>query len=513
MTDKHFAENARKLQAATTQLQKISAQIDVGGGKSKRAQMTVRQRIDSLLDVGSAFLEIGKLAAYEVYDTPLPAAGLVAGIGKVANRQCMIIANDPSVKGGVYYPLTVKKHLRAQQIARSCRLPCIYLVDSGGAYLTGQAEVFADREHFGRIFRHQALMSADGIFQLAVVLGSCTAGGAYIPAMADECIMTQGATIFLAGPPLVEAATGEQTDAETLGGAKMHSQQSGLADHYAKNEREALTKARRIINTLQPPPPSPIDLHAAEPKHSPLELYGIAGINQRRPFDMREVLARIADNSDFDEFKPRYGETLLTGFVRIGGKLVAVLANNGALFSESANKGAHFVQLACARQTPLLFLQNITGFMVGARYESEGIAKHGAKMVAAVACAQVPKITIIIGGSYGAGNYAMCGRAYDPDFLFAWPSARIAVMGGEQAAGVMRIIKSQKTKLTAAQKQKMTKIITAQFARESHPFYASARLWDDGIIDPAQTRQVLQLALAACAGKKQTPTRFGTFRM
>ncbi|MGI9337329.1 MAG: carboxyl transferase domain-containing protein [Gammaproteobacteria bacterium] len=515
--NKHFAENDKQLRAATAQLRQLSAQIESGGANKKRpGKMTARARIDALLDTGSAFLEIGKLAAYQVYDnTPLPAAGLVAGIGWVMKRPCMIVANDASVKGGAYYPLTVKKHLRAQEIARSCRLPCIYLVDSAGAYLAGQAEVFADREHFGRIFRHQAQMSAEGIFQLAVVLGSCTAGGAYIPAMADECIMAKGATVFLAGPPLVEVATGEKANAETLGGATMHAQTSGLADHYAESETAALIKARNIIATLPPAPfaSSPIDLQAPKPKHPPQELYGIVGMNLRRSFDMRAVLARLADDSTFDEFKPKYGETLLAGFVRIGGMLVAVLANNGALFCESANKGAHFVQLACKRQVPLLFLQNITGFMVGAKFEAEGIAKHGAKMVAAVACAQVPKITLVIGGSYGAGNYAMCGRAFDPDFMFAWPSARVAVMGGEQAAGVMRMVKSAKAKLTAAQSARMTKEITAQFDRESHPFYGSARLWDDGIIDPAQTREVLQIALAACAGKKQKETRFGVFRM
>lgn len=531
--NQHFADNAdnaKQLAAAAKHLRELSAAIDKGGAgvkakdgkgdkgkggkdnKAKGDKMPVRQRIAMLLDPGAAFLEVGKLAAFGVYETPLPAAGLITGIGWIMQQPCMIIANDASVKGGAYYPLTVKKHLRAQEIARSCRLPCVYLVDSAGAYLAGQADVFADKNHFGRIFRHQAKMSADGIFQLAVVLGSCTAGGAYIPAMADECIMAKGATVFLAGPPLVESATGEKADAETLGGAVMHSATSGLADHYADSEKAALTKARTIIGNLPPAPAAfTIDNNAPKPKHPPQDLYGIVGMNLRRGFDMRAVIARIADDSAFDEFKPRYGETLLTGFARIGGKVVAVLANNGALFSESANKGAHFVQLACKRGAPLLFLQNITGFMVGAAFERDGIAKHGAKMVAAVACAQVPKITIIIGGSYGAGNYAMCGRAFDPDFLFAWPSARIAVMGGEQAAGVMRIVK--RGRQTAAESAKMTKAITGRFARESDPYYASARLWDDGMIDPAQTREVLLLALSACAGKEVKPSRFGVFRM
>lgn len=516
---KTFAENARALKAATRELLKLSSQINLGGGEQSiarqraRGKLLARERIDLLLDAGSPFLELGKLAAHNVYETPLPAAGLITGVGWIAGRPCMITANDSTVKGGAYYPLTVKKHLRAQEIARRCRLPCVYLVDSGGAYLEGQAEVFPDRDHFGRIFRNQARMSADGVFQLAVVLGSCTAGGAYIPAMADECIIAQGGSIYLAGPPLVEAATGERADSETLGGAKVHAQQSGLADHYANDEREALSKARAIIKNLGEPPCTAINNDAPPPKHSQEELYGVIGTNLRRPANMREVLMRIADDSVFDEFKPQYGETLITGHIRIGGKQAAVLANNGALFSQSALKGAHFVQLACKRKTPLVFLQNITGFMVGARYESEGIAKHGAKLVAAVSCAQVPKITIIIGGSYGAGNYAMCGRAFDPDFLFTLPCARVAVMGGEQAAEVMRIIKSQKAKLSAAEARAMKKKITAQFEKESHPFYGSARLWDDGVIDPAQTREVLMLALAASANKPQTETRFGVFRM
>ncbi len=514
-----FAENDRALRAETEKLRELCAQTEPGGGEKylarhrARGKLPARERIELLLDPGSPFLEIGKLAAYEVYKEPLPAAGLITGIGWIANRPCMIAANDATVKGGAYYPLTVKKHLRAQEIARSCRLPCAYLVDSGGAYLEGQAEVFPDRDHFGRIFRNQAQMSAEGVFQLAVVLGSCTAGGAYIPAMADECIIARGGTIYLAGPPLVEAATGEKTDAETLGGADVHSRLSGLADHYAENEKDALAKARAVIANLGDAPPPAFDANAPPPKKPARELYGIVGTNLRRPINMREVIERIADDSCFDEFKARYGETLLAGFLRIGGMPAAVLANNGALFSESALKGAHFIQLACKRKTPLLFLQNIAGFMVGAKYEAEGIAKHGAKMVAAVSCARVPKITVIVGGSYGAGNYAMCGRAFDPDFVFAWPSARVAVMGGEQAADVMRRIRAQKTKLSAAAARAMTKKITEKFERESRPFYGTARLWDDGVIDPAQTREVLQIALAASAGKPREETRFGVFRM
>ena len=514
-----FRENDRELRGLTERLREIVAAVAQGGGEAARerhrarGKMPARDRINALLDPGSPFLEIGQLAARDVYDSPLPAAGIVCGVGWVAARPCAIVANDAAVKGGAYYPLTVKKHLRTQEVAAACRIPCVYLVDSGGAYLKGQAEVFPDRDHFGRIFRNQARMSADGVSQVAAVMGPCTAGGAYIPAMADEAVIVKGAgAIYLAGPPLVKAATGETVDSESLGGADVHTRVSGVADHFAENDREALAIVRRVVADLGTPPAPVINDSAPPPRNAPDELYGIVGTNPRRAFDMREVVARIVDDSDFGEFKARYGETLLTGFARVGGVPVAVLANNGPLFSESALKGAHFIDLANRRGIALLFLHNIAGFMVGEKHEREGVAKHGAKMVNAVACASVPKIAVVVGGSYGAGNYAMCGRAFDPDFLFAWPSARVAVMGGEQAAGVLRDIASAR----GAKKQDAEKIAREtreQFERESDPYYGSARLWDDGVIDPASTREVLKIALAASAGKPRRPPQYGVFRM
>ena len=516
-------QQADALRARAQELRDRAAGIRAGGGEAARARHTargkmfVRDRIDALLDAGSPFLEVGLFAAHEVYDSPLPAAGLVAGVGWVSGRACMVVANDATVKGGAYYPLTVKKHLRAQEIAMHNRLPCLYLVDSGGAYLRGQAEVFPDRDHFGRIFRNQAQLSAAGIAQIAVVMGPCTAGGAYIPAMADvSVIVNKHGAIYLAGPPLVKAATGEVVDSETLGGADTHSRRSGLADYFANDDAHALALARRIVANLgEGGAPAaavpPADVPA--PQLPADDLYGIIGDNLRRPIDMRAVIARIADDSAFDEFKRQYGETLLAGFARIGGRQVGILANNGVLFSESALKGAHFIDLASRRHIPLLFLQNITGFMVGAQYEAEGIAKHGAKMVNAVSCAAVPKITVLIGGSYGAGNYAMCGRAFDADFLFALPSARIAVMGGEQAADVLAEITAAKQALSAEERAAIRRPIVEQFERESSPYYASARLWDDGIIEPLHLRQTIALALAACAGKPRRRTRFGVFRM
>ena len=517
-----FRENDRELRGLTEKLRAVVSAAARGGGEAAqkrhlaRGKMTARERIDALLDSGAPFLEIGQLAAHEVYDSPLPAAGIVCGVGWICGRPCVVAANDATVKGGAYYPLTVRKHLRAQEIAAACRLPCVYLVDSGGAYLKGQAEVFPDRDHFGRIFRNQARMSAEGVAQIAAVMGPCTAGGAYIPAMADEAVIVKGTgAIYLAGPPLVKAATGETADSESLGGADVHTRVSGVADHYAENDRAALATVRKIISHLGGGASgggiSQISA-APPPRRSPDELYGIVGANPRRAFDMREVAARIVDDSELDEFKARHAETLLTGFARIGGTPVAILANNGALFSESALKGAHFIDLANRRGIALLFLHNITGFMVGEKHERAGIAKHGAKMVNAVSCASVPKIGVIVGGSYGAGNYAMCGRAFDPDFLFAWPSARVAVMGGEQAAGVLREIALARG-VNKREAEAAARETREQFARESDPYYGSARLWDDGVIDPAQTREVLKIALAACAAKPRKPPQYGVFRM
>ena len=521
-----YAANCAAMQALVSELRALLAQVAEGGGaKAKerhlsRGKLLPRQRIDALLDPGSPFLEMGQLAAHGVYGEDVPAAGLIAGIGQVEGIECMIVANDATVKGGSYYPLTVKKHLRAQTIAQQNRLPCIYLVDSGGANLPRQDEVFPDREHFGRIFFNQANMSALGIPQIAVVMGSCTAGGAYVPAMADEAIMVRNqATIFLAGPPLVRAATGEVVSAEELGGADVHCRTSGVADHYAENDEHALALARRSIANLNWHKQGQLKCRAPVPPRYPsAELYGIIPADAKQPFDVREVIARLVDDSQFDEFKALYGTTLVCGFAHLHGYPVAILANNGILFAESAQKGAHFIELACQRGIPLLFLQNITGFMVGQKYEAGGIAKHGAKLVTAVACAQMPKFTVIIGGSFGAGNYGMCGRAYDPRFLWMWPNARISVMGGEQAAGVLVQVKHEQAEragdtFSAEQEQSLREPILEQYERQGHPYYSSARLWDDGVIDPAQTRDVLGLAISAALNAPVPPTRFGVFRM
>ena len=521
-----FQANHQAMQQAVADLREKVEKIHQGGGPdyqkrhTDRGKLLPRERINTLIDEGSPFLEISQFAAYNVYKEEVPAAGVIAGIGRVSGTECMIIANDATVKGGTYFPLTVKKHLRAQEIAMANRLPCIYLVDSGGANLPQQDEVFPDRDHFGRIFYNQATMSAEGIPQIAVVMGSCTAGGAYVPAMADESIIVkEQGTIFLGGPPLVKAATGESISAEDLGGADVHAKVSGVADHYAENDAHALQLARACVSRLnwqkrgqlamQPPRP---------PKLDPSELYGIVGTDLKKPYDVREVIGRIVDGSDFDEFKRYYGDTLVTGIAHIHGYPVGIVANNGVLFSESAVKGAHFIELCAQRKIPLVFLQNITGFMVGSKYEHEGIAKHGAKLVTAVACANVPKYTVLIGGSFGAGNYGMCGRAYDPNLLFMWPNARISVMGGEQAAGVLSQVKREQYEREGREWSKedeeaFKKPTRDQYEHQGHPYYASARLWDDGVIDPLQTRDVLGLSLAAAMNAEIEETRFGVFRM
>ncbi len=480
-----------------------------------RGKLLPRDRVERLLDPGSPFLEIGQLAANDLYDGEVPGAGMIAGIGRVSGRQVMIVCNDAAVKGGTYYPMTVKKHLRAQEIALENRLPCIYLVDSGGANLPHQAEVFPDRDHFGRIFFNQAQMSSKGIPQIACVMGSCTAGGAYVPAMSDESVIVRNqGTIFLAGPPLVKAATGEEISAEDLGGGDLHARRSGVVDHLAENDEHALTIVRDIVSTLQQPSSAIVLKEPRPPAHDPEELYGIIPEDVRAPYDVHEVIARIVDGSELHEFKPLYGTSLVTGFAHIHGMPVAILANNGVLFSESAVKGAHFIELAAQRRVPLLFLQNISGFMVGGKYEAEGIAKHGAKLVTAVATAQVPKVTVLIGGSFGAGNYGMAGRAYSPRFLFTWPNARISVMGGEQAASVLATVHRDADKWTPEQAEAFKQPIREDYEAQGNPWHATARLWDDGIIDPAQTRDVLGLAFAACL-KAPIPERpqFGVFRM
>ena len=520
-----FQTRARQNQALVATLRARAAEAAAGGGPAARARhesrgkLFVRERIDRLLDPGSAFLEIGQLAALEVYDDPVPSAGLVAGIGRIEGRTCMVVANDATVKGGTYYPLTVKKHLRAQRIAQANRLPCVYLVDSGGAFLPAQDEVFPDREHFGRIFYHQARMSAENIPQIAVVMGSCTAGGAYVPAMADLAVIVRNqGTIFLGGPPLVKAATGEVVSAEELGGAEMHTRVSGVADQLADNDLHALDLARAAVAALTPPPPSPPDTVPEPPLYPADELYGLIPEDVREPWPVRELLARILDGSRLDEFKPRFGPTLVTGFAHLWGMPVGILANDGILFAESAAKGAHFIELCCRRRLPLLFVQNISGFMVGRSYEEGGIAKEGAKLVHAVACADVPKITLMVGGSFGAGNYAMAGRAYDPRFLWTWPNARISVMGGEQAATVLSTVRRDAIEArggswTTEEQAAFEAPIRGQYARQGDPYYATARLWDDGIIDPADTRRVLALSLAATLAAPVQETRFGVFRM
>jgi 3-methylcrotonyl-CoA carboxylase beta subunit len=481
-----------------------------------RGKLLPRDRVTRLLDPGSPFLEIGQLAAGGMYKDEAPGAGMIAGIGRVSGRETMVVANDPTVKGGAYFPTTVKKHLRAQEIAIENRLPCVYLVDSGGANLPHQAEVFPDREHFGRIFYNQAQMSAEGIAQIACVMGSCTAGGAYVPAMSDESVIVRNqGTIFLGGPPLVKAATGEVISAEDLGGGDLHARKSGVVDHLAENDEHALAIVRSIVARLNTTKAADLDLaEPVEPKLDPEELYGIIPDDVRTPYDVHEVIGRIVDGSDFHEFKPLYGSTLVCGFARIWGMPVAILANNGILFSESALKGAHFIELACQRRTPLLFLQNISGFMVGGKYEAGGIAKDGAKLVTAVATAQVPKVTVLIGGSFGAGNYGMAGRAYGPRFLFTWPNSRISVMGGEQAASVLATVHKDADSWTPEQAEAFKAPIRQRYEDEGNPYYATARLWDDGIIDPVQTRDVLGLAFSACLNAPiPERARFGIFRM
>jgi 3-methylcrotonyl-CoA carboxylase beta subunit len=477
-----------------------------------RGKLLPRDRVDGLLDPGSALLEVAPLAADGMYDDECPAAGIITGIGRVSGRECMIVANDATVKGGTYYPVTVKKHLRAQEIALQNRLPCLYLVDSGGAFLPRQDEVFPDRDHFGRIFYNQATMSAAGIPQIAAVLGSCTAGGAYVPAMSDEAVIVRNqGTIFLGGPPLVKAATGEVVTAEELGGGDLHSKTSGVTDHLAHDDRDALRIVRRIVATLGPREPRPWDVRpdvgAVADQH---ELYDVVPVDARVPYDVHEVITRIVDGGEFSEFKAEYGTTLVTGFAHIHGHPVGIVANNGVLFGESALKGAHFIELCDKRMVPLLFLQNITGFMVGRDYEAGGIAKHGAKMVTAVACARVPKLTVVIGGSYGAGNYSMCGRAYSPRFLWMWPNARISVMGGEQAASVLATVRGD---MTPEESEAFKAPIRAQYEHQGNPYYSTARLWDDGVIDPADTRTVLGLALSVAANAPVESVSYGVFRM
>jgi 3-methylcrotonyl-CoA carboxylase beta subunit len=524
--DNTFAHNASVMRAMAADLKKHIIKVQEGGGEKARerhrehGKLLPRDRIELLLDPGSEFLELSPLAGYELYDDEIAAGGIITGVGRVMGIECMIVANDATVKGGAYYPITVKKHLRAQKIAEQNRLPCIYMVDSGGAFLPKQEEVFPDENHFGRIFFNQANMSAQGIPQIAIVMGSCTAGGAYIPAMADESIMVrEQATIFLAGPPLVKAATGEVVTAEALGGAEVHCRISGVADHYANNDEHAITQARRIVANLNfQKQGSVVMREPMAPLHDAEELYGIIPADPRYPFDVREIIVRLVDGSQFDEFKALYGKTIICGFAHIYGIPVGIIANNGILFSESAQKAAHFIELCTQRGIPLLFLQNITGFMVGSKVESEGIAKHGAKLVTAVACAKVPKITVIIGGSYGAGNYAMCGRAYEPRFLYMWPNARIAVMGGEQAASVLAQVTRQKMKRQGEewsdeQEKAFKAPFLEQYSKQSSAYYSSARIWDDGVIDPVDTRNVIAMSLSAALSAPIMPTKFGLFRM
>jgi 3-methylcrotonyl-CoA carboxylase beta subunit len=533
-----FADNRAAMQPLVEDL-RLTLQRNAAGGSAaardkhtRSGKLLARERICALLDPGAPFLELSPLAAQGVYGEDLPGAGLITGIGRVSGRECMVVANDPTVKGGTYYPLTVKKHLRAQEIAGENELPCIYLVESGGAFLPKQDEVFPDREHFGRIFFNQARLSAQGIAQIAVVHGSCTAGGAYVPAMSDHAVIVRNqGRVFLGGPPLVRAATGEEIDAESLGGADVHCRRSGVTDYYAENDTHALAFARRAVARLRPAalrPSAAVTLAArgvagagggaGEPAYDPLELYGIIPPTSRKPYDVRELIARLVDRSWFDEFKALYGTTLVCGFADIHGSTVGILANNGILFSESALKGTHFIELCCREGIPLVFLQNIAGFMVGQAAEAGGIAKDGAKLVTAVACASVPKYTVVIGGSFGAGNYAMCGRAYSPRFLFQWPNARTSVMGGEQAASVLATIKREAlerngTTLSDDEEERLKAPIREQFERQGHPYYASARLWDDGVIDPLDTRRVLGLALALTKSQDVAPTRYGVFRM
>ena len=508
--DETFERRRARMEELVAELRQRTALVAAGGGERaverhrSRGKLTARERVDRLCDPGTAFLELNALAAWELYDGDAPSAGIVTGIGVIEGRQCVVVANDATVKGGSYYPLTVKKHLRAQEVARQNRLPCLYLVDSGGAFLPLQAEVFPDRDHFGRIFFNQARLSAAGIPQIAVVMGSCTAGGAYVPAMSDETVIVRGTgTIFIGGPPLVKAATGQDVTAEELGGADVHTRRSGVADHYATSDEHALAIAREIVRHLDPPPPSPWELAPSEePVLESADLYGLVPEDFRHELDARAVIGRIVDGSRFHEFKELYGETLVCGFARIEGYPVGILANQGVLFAESSQKGAHFVELACKRRIPLVFLQNITGFMVGKEYEEGGIARDGAKLVTAVACADVPKFTVVTGGSFGAGNYAMCGRAYEPRQLWMWPNARISVMGGEQAATVLSMVGDADPDE-----------IRAKYEAEGNPYHSTARLWDDGIIDPLDTRRVLALGISAALNAPIPESTFGIFRM
>jgi acetyl-CoA carboxylase carboxyltransferase component len=524
--DPAFSANREAMRQLVDQLRGRIATVRQGGGpkymERHRAQgkLPVRERIDLLLDRGSPFLELSPLAAFDMYDNDAPAAGLVTGVGRVSGREALIVANDATVKGGTYYPITVKKHVRAQQIALDNRLPCIYLVDSGGAFLPLQAEVFPDRDHFGRIFFNQARMSAQQIPQIAVVMGSCTAGGAYVPAMSDETIIVNGTgTIFLGGPPLVKAATGEEVTAEELGGADVHTRFSGVADYFAEDDAHAIELCRTVVSTVNNAKRLPPDMIAPEdPKYDPAEIYGVVNVDLRKPYDVHEVIARMVDGSRFDEFKERYGTTLVTGFARLYGFLVGIIANNGVLFSESALKATHFIELCNLRSIPLIFLQNITGFIVGRQYERAGIAKDGAKMVHAVANSVVPKFTVIIGGSFGAGNYGMCGRAYEPRFLWTWPNARISVMGGEQASGVLTVVKREQLAregkpFPPEEEDAIRRPILEQYEHEGSPYYSAARLWDDGILDPVETRQALALGLSAAFNAPIPEAKFGVFRM
>jgi acetyl-CoA carboxylase carboxyltransferase component len=521
-----FRTNQTRMASLVEELRERTAAVKHGGGARylqrhrEQGKLPVRDRIDRLLDPDSPFLELSPLAAWDLYDNEAPAAGIVTGIGRVSGREVLVVANDATVKGGTYYPLTVKKHIRAQQVALENRLPCVYLVDSGGAFLPLQADVFPDREHFGRIFFNQARMSAERIPQIAVVMGSCTAGGAYVPAMSDETIIVKGTgTIFLGGPPLVKAATGEEVTAEELGGADVHTRLSGVADYFAEDDEHALHLARTVVGTLNRVKQLPADVAAPEdPLYDPREIYGIVNVDTRKPYEVREIIARLVDGSRFDEFKERYGTTLVTGFARLHGFLIGIVANNGVLFSESALKATHFIELCNLRGIPLVFLQNITGFIVGRQYERAGIAKDGAKMVHAVANSVVPKFTVIIGGSFGAGNYGMCGRAYEPRLLWMWPNARISVMGGEQAAGVLTTVKRDQLaregkSLEAAEEDAIRAPILEKYEREGSPYYSTARLWDDGILDPAGTRTALGLALSAAFNAPIPDPKFGVFRM
>ncbi|MET4115067.1 3-methylcrotonyl-CoA carboxylase beta subunit [Bradyrhizobium sp. JR4.1] len=521
-----FARNSEAMRTLVADLREKLSQVAGGGGEvsrnrhTSRGKMLARERVDLLVDPGTAFMELSPLAAYGLYGGDVHSASVVTGVGRIAGRECVIVANDATIKGGTYYPMTVKKHLRAQDVARQNSLPCVYMVDSGGAFLPLQDEIFPDERHFGRIFYNQAQMSSQGIPQIAIVMGSCTAGGAYVPAMSDESIIVRNqGTIFLGGPPLVKAATGEVVTAEELGGADVHSRQSGVTDHYAQNDAHAIGIARRIVGTLKPSVRPNLNMHPArDPLFAAEEIYGVVPVDGRKPFDVRDIIARVVDGSEFDEFKKLYGTTLVCGFAHIWGFPVGIIANNGILFSESSLKGAHFIELCCQRGIPLVFLQNITGFMVGKKYEAGGIARDGAKLVTAVATASVPKFTVVIGGSYGAGNYGMCGRAYSPRFLWMWPNARISVMGGEQASMVLSQVRRDNIEAkgdswSKEDEDKFREPIRAQYESQGHPYYATARLWDDGVIDPADTRLVLGLGLSAASNAPIEPTKFGLFRM